>query len=264
MRFILGLMKPRRIIIGTDFAGSIVSFGKDVSGFHVGDKVFGFRDTGAESQAEYLSISAEEVFRIPAKINYINAAASLEGAHYAYSFVHKTNIQSGQKILINGASGAIGSALLQFVSQFDVQITATCNSKNIELIKSSGADKVFDYTKEDFRTDTYKYDYIFDAVGKSTFGDCRPLLKNGGTYISSELGPYSQNVFYAIFSSFMKKKVIFPIPFSSMETIPYIIDLLEKGVYKPVVDRTYPLSEISEAYAYVMTGQKTGSVTISI
>ena len=113
----------------------------------------------------------------------------------AYFFVHKVKIESGQRVLINGASGGIGSALLQFVRQFDVQITATCDTKNVELIKSLGANRVYDYTKEDFTSDDEKYDYIFDAVGKSTFGKCKPLLKQGGTYSSSELGPYAQNIF---------------------------------------------------------------------
>lgn len=264
MRFILGLLKPRKIILGTDFAGEVISTGKNVKLFNIGDKVFGFTDIGAESQAEYITTTVENVFLIPEKIDYKEAAASLEGANYAYTFIHKVNIQSGQKILINGATGGIGSALLQFVRQYDVKITATCNTKNIQLIQSLGADKIYDYTKEDFTDDEDKYDFIFDAVGKSTFGKCKPLLKEKGIYISSELGPYSQNVFFPLLTSRSSKKVIFPIPYSKQKTIPYIINLLEKGKFKPVIDREYSLEDISKAYEYVITGEKTGNVLINV
>ena len=265
MRFVLGLFRPRKIILGTDFAGKVVSIGKNVKSFKVNDKVFGFNDTGSESQAEYVTSSEKNVFPIPENINYKQAAASLEGAHYAYTFVHKVNIQSGQRILINGATGGIGSALLQFVRQYNVKITATCNTKNLQLIKSLGADEIYDYTKEDFTSDKEKYDFIFDAVGKSTFGKCKPLLKEKGVYMSSELGPYSQNIFYALTTSISNnKKVIFPLPYNTQETIPYIINLLKKEKFKPIIDREYLLEDISKAYQYVIMGEKTGNVTINV
>ncbi|MFT5817232.1 MAG: NADPH:quinone reductase-like Zn-dependent oxidoreductase, partial [Lentimonas sp.] len=140
----------------------------------------------------------------------------------------------------------------------------TCNTKNISLIQSLGADKVYDYTQEDFTTDTAQYDFIFDAVGKSTFGKCKPFLKEKGIYISSELGPYAQNVFYPLLTSWSSKKVIFPIPFNKSKTIPYITARLEQGQFKPVIDREYSLADISKAYAYVMTGEKTGNVIVNI
>lgn len=264
MRFVLGFLKPKKIILGTDFAGEVAEVGANVKSLNIGDSVFAFSDTGAESQAEYLTATAEDLFLIPKKISYKEAAASLEGAHYAYSFIHKVKILPGQNILINGATGGIGSALLQFVKQYDVTITATCNTKNTALIQSLGADKVYDYTQEDFTTDTAQYDFIFDAVGKSTFGKCKPLLKETGTYISSELGPYAQNVFYPLLTKWSNKKVIFPIPYTKSTTIPYIIDLLEKGIFKPVIDREYSLADISKAYAYVISGNKTGNVIIDI
>ncbi len=125
--------------------------------------------------------------------------------------------------------------------------------------------KVYDYTKEDFTTDKEKYDYIFDAVGKSTFGKCKPLLKKQGVYISSELGPYAQNIFLAIFTSTGSyNKVIFPIPYSTQSTLPFIYDLLMKGKYAPLIDREYPLNDISKAYEFVLTGEKTGSVIINL
>ena len=264
MRFVLGLFKPRKTILGTDFAGKVESTGKNVKSFITGDKVFGFNDTGSESQAEYVTTTVENLFLIPEKIDYKQAAASLEGASYAYTFIHKVNIQSGQNILINGATGGIGSALLQFVRQYDVNITATCNTNNIQLIESLGADNIYDYTKKDFTKENDKYDFIFDAVGKSTFGKCLSLLKEKGVYISSELGPYSQNIFYPLLTSILSKKVIFPIPYSKQKTIPYICNLLEKGKFNPVIDREYALEDISKAYEYVIKGQKIGNVLIKI
>jgi NADPH:quinone reductase-like Zn-dependent oxidoreductase len=264
MRFVLGFLKPRKIILGTDFAGEVKSIGKNIKSVNIGDKVFGFTDTGAESQAEYITTTEENVFLIPESIDYKQAAASLEGANYAYTFIHKVNIQPNQKILINGATGGIGSALLQFVRQYDVRITATCNTKNIKLIQSLGADKIYDYTQEDFTDDKDKYDFIFDAVGKSTFGKCKPLLKEKGIYISSELGPYSQNIFYPILTLILDKKVIFPVPYSKQKTIPYISNLLEQGKFKPVIDREYSIDDISKAYEYVIRGEKTGNVIINV
>ena len=264
MRFILGFFKPRKTILGTDFAGKVEWTGEKFKSFSTGDKVFGFIDTGAQSQATYIITKVENLFLIPEKIDYKQAAASLEGASYAYTFIQKTNIKSGQDILINGATGGIGSALLQFVRQYDVNITATCNTNNIQLIESLGADNIYDYTKKDFTKENDKYDFIFDAVGKSTFGKCLPLLKEKGIYISSELGPYSQNIFYSLLTSILSKKVIFPIPYSKQKTIPYICNLLEKGKFNPVIDREYALEDISKAYEYVIKGQKTGNVLINI
>jgi NADPH:quinone reductase-like Zn-dependent oxidoreductase len=264
MRFILGLFKPRKIILGTDFAGEVISIGKNVKSFNIGDRVFGFKDLGAESQAEYLTSGIKNIFSIPENINYKQAAASLEGAHYAYSFLHKVKIKSGQSILINGATGGIGSALLQFVRQYDVKISSTCNTKNIDLIQSLGADKIFDYSKVDFTESNDKYDFVFDTVGKSTFGKCKSLLKEKGVYISSELGPYSQNIFYPLLTSMSSKKVIFPIPFGTRKTIPYISNHLETGTFKPVIDREYLLEDISKAYEYVSNGEKTGNVLINL
>lgn len=263
MRFVLGFLKPKKIILGTDFAGVVSKVGTDVTSIKEGDKVFGFFDTGLESQAEFLITKPENLYPIPNEVDFKSAAASLEGAHYAYTFIHKVNLKPGDKVLINGATGGIGSALLQFVKTFDVEITATSNSKNMDLIKALGAHHVIDYTKEDFTQSSNQYNYIFDAVGKSTFGKCKPILKESGVYISSELGPYAQNLFFAISTSiFGKKKVVFPVPFSPKETIPYIMKMLQSKKYNPVIDKTYSLKEISDAYNYVMKGQKTGNVIL--
>ncbi len=264
MRFVLGLINPKKIILGTDFAGEIVAIGKGVNSYKIGDRVFGFDDNGSESHAEYTTVTEENIFSIPDNIDYKIAAASLEGASYAYAFIKKVSIESGQKILINGATGAIGSALLQFARQHkDAIITATCNTSNIELIRGLGANKIIDYSKEDFTDMDEEYDFIFDAVGKSSFRNCKSVLKENGIYISSELGPYFQNLFYPLFTKVMSKKVIFPIPFKKKITIPFIIKLLKEGKFKPVIDREYLFEDISKAYAYVITGLKTGNVIIN-
>ncbi|UZD23201.1 NAD(P)-dependent alcohol dehydrogenase [Algoriphagus halophytocola] len=266
MRFLLGLFSPKKIRIGTDFAGEVVSVGEKVSSFTTGDRVFGFNDMGYESQSEFLTVPEDgNVFPIPENISYTTAAAGLEGAHYAYTFIHKVKFTPGQHVLINGASGAIGSALLQMLKPFEVKITATCNTKNLGLIRSLGADKVVDYTQTDFTQDQVQYDYVFDAVGKSTLGKCKAILKGNGTYISSELGPYSQNIFYALFTPFIgKNKVIFPVPYPIKTTVPYISELLEKGIFKPIIDTEYQLEDIAKAYEFALTGQKTGNLLIRL
>ena len=168
-RFMTGFFKPNNPIPGTEFAGKIEALGKNISSYKVGDKVFGFDDSGSQAHAEYMTISEDKAVRIPGNIRYEQAAASSEGAHYAYIFIKKVNIKSGQKVLVNGATGAIGSAAVQLLKHFDVKVTATCNTKNIELVKSLGADKVIDYTKGDFTKDEEKYNFVFDAIGKSSF-----------------------------------------------------------------------------------------------
>ncbi len=144
-------------------------------------------------------------------------------------------------------------------------VTATCNTKNTELIKSLGADKIIDYTRQALTNDDESYDFIFDAVGKSTFGRCRPLLKEKGIYISSELGPGSQNIFLALLTPLLGgKKVIFPVPSNIGRSMEFVGKLVEEGKFKPVIDRTYPLDQLAEAYRYVLTGQKTGNVVVTL
>ena len=217
-RLFTGMFKPKKRIPGTEFAGKIEAVGISVKSLKVGDKVFGFDDQGSGSHAQYMTISEDKALTtIPKNITYEQAAASTEGAHYAYNFIKKVNLKSGQKVLVNGATGAIGSAAVQFLKYFGVNVTAVCNTKNIELVKSLGADKVIDYTKEDFTKDEEKYNFVFDAVGKSSFAKCKPLLQSGGIYISSDLGYMAQNIFLPFITPIIKpmignKKTVFPLP----------------------------------------------------
>ncbi len=268
-RIFTGLFKPKKQIPGTEFAGEIEAVGKSVSSLKVGDKVFGFDDQGSGSQAQYMTIKEDKVIIIPDNISYEQAAASSEGAHYAYNFINKVDLKSDHNVLINGASGGIGSAAVQLVKYFGANVTAVCNTKNIELVKSLGANRVIDYTKEDFTKDEQKYDFVFDTVGKSSFFKCKHLLQPGGIYISSDLGYMSQNIFLPLITPIIKpmignKKTIFPMPTDIRGSILVIKSLIEQDKFKAVIDREFPLEQIVEAYKYVEKGQKTGNVVITV
>ena len=266
MRFFTGLFSPKNPIPGTDFAGKIAAVGSGVSALKVGDDVFGFDDKGLSSHAQFLTIAQDDAMTtMPENASYEKAASSLEGVHYAYNFINKVALVPGQKVLVNGASGAIGSAMVQLLKHFDANVTAVCNTKNIELIKSIGAQTVIDYTAVDFTSFDERYHFVFDAVGKSSFAKCKPLLEPGGIYISSELGRMSQNIFLALFTPlFGGKKVIFPIPTDPKNSVLFIKKLIANGRFDAVIDRQYALEEISAAFEYVETGQKTGNVVLSI
>ncbi|MFB0559600.1 MAG: NAD(P)-dependent alcohol dehydrogenase [Candidatus Lokiarchaeia archaeon] len=266
IRFFTGLFKPSSPIPGTDFAGEIEAVGKNVVSYKIGDRVFGFDDNGLGSHSQYMTIQEDKPLSIiPENLNYEHAVASLEGAHYAYNFIKKVDLKSGQKVLVNGATGAIGSAIVQFLKYFGLYVTAVCNTKNIELVKSLGADKIIDYENQDFTQDNEKYEFVFDAVGKSTFSKCKPLLQPAGIYISSELGPKNENLFLALITPLLGgKKVKFPFPRDIKGSIIFIKDLIEQKNFKPVIDRVYSLDKIAEAYNYVASGQKTGNVIITV
>ena len=269
MRIATGLFKPKKQIPGTEFAGEIEAVGKSVSSLKAGDKVFGFDDQGAGTHTQYTSISEDKVMMMPDGATYEQAAASIEGAHYAYNFINKVNLKKGQKVLVNGATGAIGSAAVQLLKYFDFDVTAVCDTKNIDLVKSLGANRVIDYTKENFLEDDQKYNFVFDTVGKSSFFKCKKLLLSGGVYISSDLGYMAQNIFLPLLTSIIKplignKKTIFPMPTDIRGSISLIKKLLEQGKFKAVIDRKYPLEQIVEANRYVEKGQKTGNVVITV
>ena len=268
-RLFTGLFAPKKQTPGTEFAGIIEAVGKKVSSLELGDKVFGFSDQGSGSHAQYMTILEDKAITIPDNITYEQAAASIEGAHYAYNAVNKVNLKKGQKVLVNGATGAIGSAAVQLLKYFDINVTAVCATKNVELVKSLGASKVIDYTKEDFTKDDQKYNFVFDAVGKSSFFKCKRLLKSGGIYISSDLGYMAQNIFLPLVTPVLKpllgnKKTVFPIPVDIPGTLLLIRKLIEEGKFLAVIDRKYSLEQIVEAYRYVGKGQKTGNVVITL
>ena len=266
IRIFSGLFRPRNKILGNEFAGEIEAIGKDVKSFLPGDKVFGYSDTKFGAHADYM-VMAENgpITTMPVNMTYEEAAPITEGAHYALCDIRAAKIQSGQKILVNGATGAIGSAAVQLVKYFGAEVTAVCDTKNVDLVKSLGAHKIVDYTKEDFTKINETFEVVFDAVGKSSFGKCKPLLRKGGIYMSTELGYMSQNPFLALITPLLGgKKVLFPFPTINKKDVVFLKELVETGNYKPVIDRSYPLEQIVDAYRYVETGQKTGNVVINV
>jgi NADPH:quinone reductase-like Zn-dependent oxidoreductase len=265
-RPILGLTRPRRTVLGTEFAGEVEAVGTRVTSFRVGDRVFGFNGTSFGAHAEYL-VTREHgmVATMPAGLTWEEAAAGTEGSHYALSSVRAAKVRGGQDVLVYGATGAIGSAAVQLLKGLGAQVTAVCDTANLELVKGLGADRVVDYTAEDFTRDTQRYDVVFDAVGKSSFGHCRRLLRPRGTYLSSDLGRLSQNPLLVLVTPlFRGRKVVFPFPRENQEMMSYLRRQLESGAFRPVIDRRYPLDEIVEAYRYVETGRKLGNVVVVV
>lgn len=186
MRFLTGLLRPKTKTLGTDFAGRVEAVGPSVTDIQVGDAIWGLNDMGVGSHAEYLAISCSDSIAVmPTGLSFEEAAACLEGAWYAHSMIERARFPGDARVLINGATGAIGSALLQLCVAKKARVTAVGNTKNLELLKSLGADRVIDYEHFDFTRDDQLYDYVFDAVGKSTFGACKRLLRPKGEFARS-------------------------------------------------------------------------------
>jgi NADPH:quinone reductase-like Zn-dependent oxidoreductase len=266
VRFFAGLFRPKQQILGCEFAGQIESVGLKVTEYKAGDRVFGYNDHSFGGHAEYLAMAENGAMTlIPEGMSYVEAAPITEGAHYALFNIRAAKITKGQQVLINGATGAIGSSAVQIAKHLGAEVTAVCHTNHVELVQSLGADEVIDYTRQDFTQLNKKFQVIFDAVGKSSFGKCKPLLVEKGIYMSTELGYGSQNPFLALVTPLLGgKKVLFPIPESKKEDVLFLKELVEKGFFKPVIDRQYPLEQIVEAYRYVETGMKTGNVVVTI
>ncbi len=265
VRLVGGLFKPKRKILGSELAGEIDSIGKDVKSFKVGDKVFGLSCIVFGAHAEYISVKEKgSITTMPSNLKYEEVVALCEGPWLAVTMLRKMKVKNGDKILINGGSGSIGSSAVQLAKYFGADVTAVCGTKNIDLVKSLGADEVIDYQKEDFTRRNKTFDFVFDAVGKSSFFKCKKILSPGGKYISTELGFLAQNLFLPLITFFGGKKVKFPIPVDRKEDIIFFKELAEAGKLKPVIDRFYKLEQIVEAYKYVETGMKTGSVVITV
>jgi NADPH:quinone reductase-like Zn-dependent oxidoreductase len=265
-RFWTGLLRPKYQILGCEFSGIVEEIGQGVTTFKKGDKVFGYNDKTCGGHGEYLTIAeTDAVINMPDNLSFDEAAAIAEGAHYALIDIRAAKVERGQSVLVYGATGAIGSAAVQLLKHFGAIVTAVCNTKNVGLVKSLGADTVIDYQTQDFTKTKDKFDFIFDAVGKSSFGQCKPLLTAKGIYISTELGKNGENLLFALTTSLGGgKRLLFPIPSITKQDVIFLKELVEKGEYKPVIDRFYRLDQIVEAYKYVESGQKTGNVIIKI
>ena len=265
-RFWSGLLRPKFPILGCEFAGVIEGIGKSVKEFKNGDKVFGFNDKSFGGHGEYLTIvETNALTTMPEDISFDKAAALTEGAHYALVNIRAAKIERGQNVLVNGATGAIGSAAVQLLKHFGAIVTAVCTTKNVDLVKSLGADTVIDYQTQDFTKTENQFEFIFDAVGKSSFAQCKPLLTEKGIYVSTELGKNGENILYALTTHFLGgKKLLFPIPSISKKDVLFLKELFQNREFNPVIDRHYKLEQIVEAYKYVESGQKIGNVILKI
>lgn len=268
VRFVAGLTKPRNNILGCEFAGEVVAVGSEVDNYQIGDRVCGFKDDdfGFGGHAEFTTMSVKGLLtKIPEHMSFETAAAALEGSHYALQGINAVQVQKNQNVLINGGTGSIGSAAVQIARSMGANVTAVCGTEHLGLVSELGAHEVVDYQSEDFTKIHSKFDHVFDAVGKSTFGQCKKIIKPGGTYLSSELGPFCQNPVLALVTPiFGKKRVHFPIPRNTNEDGAYIGRLMQQKKYAPLIDRSYPLDEIVDAFRYVETGNKIGNVILKI
>jgi NADPH:quinone reductase-like Zn-dependent oxidoreductase len=262
-RLMYGIRKPRKNIPGNELSGEIESVGKDVTRFRKGDQVLGI-SWGTSFQgttAEYKCLAEDRMVVIkPTNMTYEEAAALPVGGLTALHFLRKGDIQSGQKVLIFGASGSVGTFAVQLAKYFGAEVTGVCSSVNADMVKSLGADMVIDYTKEDFTKSGRTYDIIFDAVRKTSFSSCKSSLKQGGTYLTLDW-PLLQALWNSILGG---KRIIVGIASQNPEDLIFLKELYEKGEIKPVIDRCYKLEQTAEAHMYVENGHKKGNVVITI
>lgn len=265
-RLFSGLFRPKNPVLGCEFAGEVEEVGESAPLFKPGNLVFGYDDNKFGGHAQFkLAKENGALALIPDGMDMEVAAALTEGSHYALSNIRAAKVKKGDSVLVYGATGAIGSVAVQLLRHFGAYVVAVCNTKNVELVRTLGADEVIDYQTQDFTQTDRQFDFVFDAVGKSSFGQCKPLLKPKGIYISTELGNRSENIGLAMTTPlFGGKRVLFPLPVMRRDDILYLRDLAQQGSFRPVIDRQYALENIVEAYRYVETGQKTGNVIITI
>jgi len=262
-RVFTGLRRPKRKIAGMELAGVVEAVGAAVTEFEVGDDVFGIR---GGANAEYICVRESGVLaHKPAGMTYEEAAAVCDGALLARTCLRPADLRKGQSIVVYGASGSIGTAAVQLANHIEADVTAVCNTKNLELVRSLGANVVIDYLQEDFTKNGQTYDVIFDAVGKHSFRRCRRSLKPRGIYITTDLGFMWHVPLLALATRWIgDKKVTLGIGRYRKEDVLLLKELIEAGKYRAVIDRTYPLEDVVEATRYVETGQKTGNVVLTV
>jgi NADPH:quinone reductase-like Zn-dependent oxidoreductase len=261
-----GFLRPKQRMSGSDFAGEVVEVGSAVTDFAVGDRVFGTSGYRFGAHAELLAVKANgRIAHMPAGLSFEEAAGVCDGALAALMTLRRVDPREGEKIVVYGASGATGIATVQLAKHLGPHVTAVCNTKNVELVRSLGADEVVDYQQEDFRKRGERYDAVLDAVGKYSFRRARRALKPKGVYVATDLGFMWHVPLLALWSRwFGERKLLFPLGSSTQEDLLYIKELIEAGKFRPVIDRRYPLEEIVEAARYVETGQKVGNVVLTL
>lgn len=263
-RLDFGFNKPRKTILGNQFAGEIESVGRNVHRFSKGDPVFGYRGQSMGVYAEYVCMPENGVLAIkPTNMTFEEAAVVPYGAIMALNLLKKVNLQQGQKILINGASGGIGSAAVQIAKYFGADVTGVCSTPRVEFVKSLGADKVVDYTKEDFTKNGETYDVIFDILGKSSFSRCENSLTQNGQYLLASF-KLPQLLQMARTSLTGTKKVICALASESIKDLIFIKQLVEAGKIKTIIDKRYPFAQTAEAHRYMEEGRQQGTVVINV
>jgi NADPH:quinone reductase-like Zn-dependent oxidoreductase len=260
-RFMLGLRRPRRRILGMELAGEVADIGGGVKQFEVGDRVFGITNFG--TNAEFVCVKeSSPLARMPEGMPFEEAAAIFDGAFQGLAALRRANVGEGTRLLVYGASGSCGTAAVQLGHHFGAHVTAVCTTKNVELVRSLGADEVIDYTKEDFAKNGETYDVILDAVGKQSFFHSKRSLRPGGLYVATDR---LLNLFLLLWTRwFGKRKVVFGMPRLTKDNVLFVKELVEAGHYRAVIDRTYRLEDVVEATRYVETWQKTGNVVLTI
>lgn len=268
LRFVVGWPRPRRTATGTDFAGVVEAAGPGATRFAVGERVMGFNDGGLASHAEYLILGPRQAAtRVPDGVALTAAAASMEGAHYARNMMNKVPLAAGNDVLVYGATGAIGSAAVALLHDAGARVTAVCQRRHHAAVLALGADRVLDYETLGWLEELGdgSFQHVFDAVGKLTRGTFRRVLRADGFYVSSELGPWSQNLIFAAAAPVMRgPKVRFPVPTDVPATLALLRRLLAEGAYVPLIDRRYDLDDVRQAFAYADSGRKVGNVLLDL
>lgn len=264
VKLMYGLQKPRFAILGAEFAGEIAAVGAEVTQFNVGDRVFGLSGDSFGAYGEYLCLSENKpMITLPVGATHAEAVSLLDGAPTALIFLHDVaKVQRGQRVLVNGASGAVGAAAVQLAKHFGAHVTGVCSGANAEMVRALGADEVIDYTREDFTRGGKTYDVIYDAVGKRTFGECRRALTPRGMYLTTVP---TFGILFDMLRTLVggkKAKLVLAGLITTKDTLNTVIQMFNEGALKPVIDRCYPLAQSVEAHRYVDSGRKRGSVVV--
>jgi NADPH:quinone reductase-like Zn-dependent oxidoreductase len=263
-RVLAGLLKPKNQILGCDYSGTVEATGKNVDEYREGDEVYGPLNKRTGTHAEYISVTTEEVSLKPKNLTFVEAASvGVAGTIALQCLRDHGEIQQGQKVLVNGAAGGIGTFAVQIAKSYGTEVTGVCGTANLEMVKSIGADHVIDYTKEDFAARAGEYDIVFDAVRKSTFAKCKSALTSKGIYVTTEFGPGIM-LQMRMNSNPNGKRMVGMLMNVDPQDLVVLTELIETGTIRPVIDRTYPLEEIADAHRYVEKGHAKGRVIVRI
>lgn len=266
IRVFAGLRAPKFAVLGTEFAGTVESVDDGVSRFAPGDQVCGYNERTFGAHAEFMTIHEDgSIVTMPTNLTFEEAAPSFEGSHYALAYLRAAEVAHGSDVLVYGATGAIGSAAVQLATSLGANVVAVCRGEHADLVTGLGARRVIDDATEDFTAVDDTYDLVFDAVGKTSYARCKSLVRPGGVFAATDVGPFPWNPLLAVITRIAgRRRVVFALPKDNREVMTYLRERIVSGEFRPVVDRTYSLDDIVEAYRYVETEQKVGNVVIRV